>query len=371
MRILHVTPYFKIGSMYTLHELIQNLSKLGLDIIVLTSGENDLIEYNNFTLIRCKRYFTIQTIPIWPKIVKYLLSIDYDIIHNHFTVPGSPDAACFLNRYLRKKPMISTVHSVLLKFSGFSRVLTNLYNKTWFNAILKSSQKIILPSKGFYEDNPLFIPCKRKIQIIPWGIDENLFKAQPIDAALLKKYPINEDQKILLYAGALLPTKGLMELIHALKLINQNENHYTLLIAGIGPFENVLKKEVQKLKLTNNVIFTGWVPRTEMPSLYSLADIYVQPSYSESFCMSILEAITCGTPVIASKKIGIREIVQNETGCLLESITPENIASAVLQFDLTKTRRIHNSRAEIIKKFNWNRIVRQIYNLYKELENNL
>ncbi|OGO04543.1 MAG: hypothetical protein A2Y60_06935 [Chloroflexi bacterium RBG_13_54_9] len=132
------------------------------------------------------------------------------------------------------------------------------------------------------------------------------------------------DRPFILSVGRLEPRKNLGRLIEAYWLLRQEADirHRLLLVGDKGWLYDGLFAQVGKLKLENNVIFLGFVPDDDLPALLSLADVFAYPSLYEGFGLPPLEAMACGTPVVASN-----------TSCL-----PEVLGEAALFIDPTDVR---------------------------------
>jgi glycosyltransferase involved in cell wall biosynthesis len=127
---------------------------------------------------------------------------------------------------------------------------------------------------------------------------------------------IDPDVKTLLYVGRLGPRKGLDLLLEAVSATEVG--NFELIIAGSGRHEAHLRNRCSKLGIADRVRFLGYVPDDDLPSLYASADIFVLPSTYEGFGLVLLEAMSSGTPVIATKVGGIPSVVENDkTGFLI------------------------------------------------------
>lgn len=147
----------------------------------------------------------------------------------------------------------------------------------------------------------------------------------------------------ILYAGRLIPVKGVMELLNAFELIHRVIPDTELFIYGgsdnapsagkLTPYEQALHKKAAELP-AGSVHFMGYIPNREMGAHYVQAYLAVFPSIcKESFGMVVLEAMRCGTPVVASRRPGFEELViHGETGLLVDDpMDVDSLAEAILQ----------------------------------------
>jgi glycosyltransferase involved in cell wall biosynthesis len=129
--------------------------------------------------------------------------------------------------------------------------------------------------------------------------------------------------------GSLYPVKGHIYLIQALPLILQECPKTVLLLVGRGESENVLKAEVSRLGVEDHVRFLGF--RNDISVLLGLMDVFVLPSLSEGLSMALLEAMSAGRPIVATKVGGNAELVyEGQTGYLVPSEAPQALAERVV-----------------------------------------
>ena len=160
------------------------------------------------------------------------------------------------------------------------------------------------------------------IHVMRNGVDLDLFR--PIDRALARRL-WTVGRKTLLSVGHLIERKGHDLIIRALEHLPEVD----LIIAGDGPERARLERLVAKFGLGERVRFAGVVDHRDLPALYSAADALVLASSREGWPNVLLEALACGTPVIASRNWGTPEIVSApEAGLLVNERTPEAIALA-------------------------------------------
>jgi glycosyltransferase involved in cell wall biosynthesis len=125
--------------------------------------------------------------------------------------------------------------------------------------------------------------------------------------------------------------KGFDEVIDAFPHIKAHVPDICYVIAGDGEYRSALEDKIRAKGLQDDVIFTGYVDESQKASLYRLADVYVMPSRGEGFGFVFLEAMACGTPVVASSADGGRDAVQDgKLGQLVDPNDLQGIVDAVL-----------------------------------------
>lgn len=152
------------------------------------------------------------------------------------------------------------------------------------------------------------------------GIDANKIKqtahwADPIftpaQSQKMKLFGVNEQSKVLLYTGRISYEKGVAELPEIIQQVQQEYPNIKVVFAGSGPAEAELR---QKLP---NAQFWGWVNREQLPELYASADLLLLPSKFDTFSCVVLEAMSCGLPVVAYNTKGPKDIIEHEVSGLL------------------------------------------------------
>jgi D-inositol-3-phosphate glycosyltransferase len=196
-----------------------------------------------------------------------------------------------------------------------------------------------------------------KIGIVPCGVNTELFR--PVDRTVARRELGLTDQKVLLFVGRIDPLKGIDRLLRAMPMLPDRESLRLVVIGG----DEYSRSEVDKLRglaaglgIGDSVTFQGLVKHDRLPYYYSAADVCVVPSYYESFGLVALEALACGTPVVASDVGDLKNIIrQGETGFVVKENTPQNLAGAISLF-LNGTPRDEESirsRRASVGRFSW------------------
>ncbi|MCX6248648.1 MAG: glycosyltransferase [Bacteroidetes bacterium] len=135
-----------------------------------------------------------------------------------------------------------------------------------------------------------------------------------------KDFPgVQESDPVVLFAGRISHEKGVMELPEIVSGLKETFPNLKLIVAGTGPAENELREALPE------AIFLGWVDHTELPGIYSSADLLILPSRFDTFSCVVLEALSCGLPVIACKTKGPKDIILEGTNGYLVNSNPEFI----------------------------------------------
>ncbi len=201
------------------------------------------------------------------------------------------------------------------------------------------------------------LDVKREIKVIHVGVDTGLFK--PLQSG--NKYMRGGDLKILTVAR-LHRYKGLDYLIRSMEIVCRKNPGTKLYILGKGHEEKKLRK-MAELSGSNNVEFIEEViPNHMMPHLYAECDIYVQPSIIEPYGIAVLEAMSCGKPVIGTKVGGMLDTIDNErTGFLVEPGNAKALAEAIMRMHDAGMRKKmgEEARRRAVEFFDWEFIGRK------------
>jgi len=172
----------------------------------------------------------------------------------------------------------------------------------------------------------------QKIAIIPCGVNLELFHVLD-KTSCRQKLHLAADERLVLFLGRVEEIKGIDRLLEAIALLKDSKNLRLLVVGGdIKDRDKIqlLKDQAHRLAIEKMVEFRNAVPQDELPEYYNAADVFVLPSYSESFGMVVLEALACGTPVVANRVGAMDSIIVNgKNGYLIPENTPNLLALAI------------------------------------------
>lgn len=148
---------------------------------------------------------------------------------------------------------------------------------------------------------------KEKIKLTAHWCNDSFF---PRKSTKKKLFGCKESEKVILFTGRLSQEKGVMDIVSIFPEIEKQIPNVKLVFAGTGPAELELKKQLP------NAVFLGWVDAKKLPEIYSSADLLILPSKFDTFSCVVLEAMSCGLPVIAYKSKGPKDIITENAGYL-------------------------------------------------------
>jgi glycosyltransferase involved in cell wall biosynthesis len=272
----------------------------------------------------------------------------YDVIHCHDWLTIQASIALKERRHL---PMVLTIHSTEYDRSG------GIHPNPWFIDIEKqgmdNADSIIAVSQA-----------TKRMMVEKYGI-----RPEKIRVIYNGVYPIveGEKQKLVLFLGRLTIQKGADVFLRAAKKIIDFEPDVRFVVAGAGDLLPELIAQACALGISNRVMFAGHLTDKEMKYIYGVASVYVMPSVSEPFGITALEAMSAGTPTIASRTAGVCETFYH---CLkVDCWDSDEIANKVIS--LLRYESLHASLSENGKRevglFNWDGVAVKTLEVYTDL----
>ncbi len=175
---------------------------------------------------------------------------------------------------------------------------------------------------------------EERIHWVPNGVDKELF-SPGYKFQERERLGLGKDEKIILYVGNLIETKGLGDLVEALGIMKtQGDSLPAMKLLLVGPkadYQAELMRMINQRGLEAHVSFLGPVPHEEIPILMRAADVFCLPSWREGWPCSVVEAMACGLPVVATEVGGTPEIVTGpELGCLCPAHEPQKLADSLI-----------------------------------------
>ncbi len=240
-----------------------------------------------------------------------------ELIHAHWLIPQGIIGG-LIRAFLRPSPLLlctshgSDLHG--LRGAPFSAL------KRW---VMKKADAMTVVSTALLETAVSSGGDASKIHVIPMGIDA---------AALFAPDPaVHRDFGTLLFVGRLVTSKGVAVLIQALAAVLQEHPGVRLQIVGSGPEEHALKEYARHCRVAGNVQFLGAIENSHLPQLYRKATVFISPSLSEGFGLTLAEALACECPVITTDIPGIRDLViEGSTGTTVPKNDPGKLAQGIL-----------------------------------------
>lgn len=291
-----------------------------------------------------------------------------DVVHTHTWYTG---LAGFFAKQLYNIPYIPTCHSLEpLRPWKREQLGTGFEMSAWCEkTALEGADAIIAVSKEMKEDIlKHFNISESKIHVIHNGIDIGFWMKKEMDPKFKEQRGIKDDY--ILFIGRPTKQKGMEYLVEAAGMIKPGVQ---IIFGAVGAdtkdYEDEIKKKVAKKK--NILWINEMLRKDEYMQLYGNARLFVCPSIYEPFGITNLEAMVCGTAVVASATGGIKEVVvPGETGMLVEPANPKKLADAINEL-LDNPERAKKfgeaGRKRVFEKFSWEVIAKQTKSLYEKV----
>ena len=217
----------------------------------------------------------------------------------------------------------------------------------------------------------LYDALEDHIQVVPCGVDLSLFK--PLDVNEARETLGLNGEKVIVYVGRIEPIKGLDLLLRSAAIMEAREHLKVLIIGGDSNHEGELKRLrglAEQLGIEDMLEFVGIVDQRQLPLYYNAADVCVVPSHYESFGLVALEALACGTPVVACRVGGLPTVVHHgRTGYLMSWRCPEPFADSLEVILSSKglQRSMGVAARERAEVMGWDKVAEDILGLYSSL----
>lgn len=199
------------------------------------------------------------------------------------------------------------------------------------------------------------------------GVDEKRY--YPVDndekLRLRKEMGYDEDQKLLLCVGELLPNKNQKMAIHAMQKIVKEHSDAILFIAGNGPEKENLENEIKLCGLENNVKMLGYC--THLQDYQHICDVLVSCSYREGLPLNIVESMLSGNPVVASINRGHKELIQDgQNGYLVKPDDADLMADKVLELlaDINKAEQFSKNAYDFAMDYCFTSVKKELEEIY-------
>jgi D-inositol-3-phosphate glycosyltransferase len=404
MLSFHTCPLATLGGKDTggmnvyVRELTRHLGQLGVHVDVFTRSQDEHVPHVLHDLGYGNRVVHVPAGPEIPlskqTLTKYIpqfaegilqftqaKGLQYDIIHSHYWMSG---VAAKTLKAAWNVPVVHMYHTLGLMKNRIARSeheVEGAYRLDGEREALFAADQIVVATPAEKSQLEfLYHADTRKLNIIPPGVDVALFYPIPSDEAK-EVIGMTGDDRMVLFVGRIEPLKGIEVLIRALARIREGGlldccPHYLVVIGGEpGKGAQTMDAEIERLKflcqalgIGDLVVFLGKRGQRILPYYYSSAELVIVPSHYESFGMVALEAMACGTPVIASQVGGLAYLVEDGvTGFVVPDDDPDALADSMIR--LMREPHLHQKLSEQAvaraQSYAWGDISKRMLALYQ------
>jgi D-inositol-3-phosphate glycosyltransferase len=400
----HTCPLATLGGKDTggmnvyVRELTRQLGQMNIHVDVFTRSQDDHVPHVLHELGYGNRVVHVPAGPEHPvpkdQLANYIpefvegikkfaceKGIRYDVIHSHYWMSGI--AAASLSDVWDGAPIVHMFHTLGEMKNRIARTEEERegeYRIEGEKQVLRRADRVVVATLAeLTQLRFLYKADASKLVVIPPGVDVSRFYSIPADEA--RTYiGLKPDDRMILFVGRIEPLKGVDTLLEAMSCLQLKEKKRVhLAIIGGEPDADPETMTAEMARLMNlcevlgldqSVVFLGKRDQDKLPYYYSAAEVVVMPSQYESFGMVALEAMACGTPVVASEVGGLAYLVRDgETGFTIPAEEPETLCDK-LSWLLTEDelrQKMGFQAAAHAQNYAWEKIAKQIVEVYDGL----
>ncbi len=298
---------------------------------------------------------------------RILRKLGVDLIHTHgMTFMGMKGLSA--GRHFGV-PVATTYHTMMHEAADFynpfplpTNTLVNLTLR-YMRFFLNRLDAVVVPTRPILEELVRMAPRMPYTAVIPTGVDTNRFRPVSSDTAIRERYGIGSSP-LILYVGRVAFEKNIDSIIRNLSRVGDRSARF--MIVGEGPARKHLEQLVHSLGLQERVIFTGFVPDSRLVDYYAAADAFISASKFETQGLSMLEAMSCGKPVVSINYRAITDfIVDGENGFLFNEFQ-DNMAETIDRA-LSSDTRIRKNARMTAERYSKERTARSLSELYSRI----
>lgn len=322
------------GVVTSIKMLEREMKKRGHEVYIFSPSKHEPTENENLYMLKsiplfvAKKFkYRIATFYSRP-IAKEIKELNLDIVHTHCEF-----SLALFGKIISRKfniPFIHTYHTMwedymhyVVPIKGTRNIYPKRFARSFTRNFVRKAECIIAPSKKTEKYLKYRCGVKNKpIYIIPTGIDIEPFNPSNFtdeDKNNLKKsIGIKENDKVVLFIGRIGEEKSIDQILSAMPEVFRTIKDMKFVLVGEGPAKDSLMQQAAKLGISDKVIFTGSVPWEKVALYYSIGDVFVNASTTETQGLTFIEAMASGVPVVAKYVPNLAEFIHhNDNGLLV------------------------------------------------------
>jgi glycosyltransferase involved in cell wall biosynthesis len=271
-------------------------------------------------------------------VFKHIENFDPDLIHIN-TEMILAEFGFFYAR-THNVPVFYTFHTLWEDYAPnyfpmFPSFIVRFFVRRILKKIMRRSYRVIVPTVQIEAVAQKYMHNKNTL-LLPTGIEREMFEHDETEIEdfrkrLEKLFPALKGKRILLFAGRVVREKNVGFLLNILPGILAKHPDAVLLIAGSGPDVDYYKNEAEKAGVAENCVFTGYFDRKDLAMVYSVSELFLFPSRTDTQGLVTLEAMLSGTPVVAIGVMGTLTVMNGDNGGFMVNDDPAEFTDRVLR----------------------------------------
>lgn len=363
------------GVVTSLSTVSRELERIGHEVFIFAPEPSDGEKIKDITKggtfffrsFRFKHYPQYRSAFLPSNQNRILRKLGVDLIHTHgMTFMGMKGLSA--GRHFGV-PVATTYHTLMHEAADFynplpvpTNIIVNLTLR-YMRFFLNRLDAVVVPTRPILEELVRMAPRMPYTAVIPTGVDTSRFRPQPNDHRVRDRYGIG-DSPLILYVGRVAHEKNIDSIIRNMSKIGDRSSKF--MIVGDGPARQHLEQLVHSLKLEDRVIFTGFIPDSMLVDYYSAADVFISASKFETQGLSILEAMSCGKPVVSINYRAVTDyIVDGENGFLFNEFS-DSMAEKI-DMALSSDSHITKNARRTAERYSKERTAKTLSELYSRI----
>jgi len=286
----------------------------------------------------------------------------------------------FLYARAHNLPAVYTFHTMWEDYGPnyfplFPPFLVRFVIRRVLKYILSRSYRVIVPTQQIDDVVHRYKP-RTMTFLLPTGIEPELFEHGEEETLVFREkmdaiFPALKGKRILLFAGRIAKEKNLSFLLNMLPLLLEKHPEVILLFAGSGPDLDYFKDESKKAGVDGSCVFTGYLERQDLALIYTISEVFVFPSMTDTQGLVTLEAMFSGTPVVAIGALGTLQVMGGDNGGFMVKNDLNEFAARVQDLLDDPNLRRAKSREAILHSRSWSikELTKKLVVIYEETIN--
>ena len=363
----------KHGMDFVALELIRNIQKLDKEneyfVFVKPDEDRCLESTDNVKIIE----LTGGPFPTWEQIAlpNAVKSYGCDLIH--CTSNTAPNFG--------STPLVLTLHDIffLETFSLFTKSYSlyqrfgNTYRRFTVPPLIRKAKEIITVSESEKSRIVNFFKIdEKKVKVIYNGVSDKFHQPVSEEEKIKIKEKYDLPERFILHLGNTDPKKNTERVVEAYIRFFDACTHKIPLVLADYPeiMVNLILTTHNRMDLKKYILRLDYIVNSDLPAIYTMAELFLYPSLRESFGIPLLEAMSCGTPVISSNVFAMPEVAE-DAAYLIDPLNPEDIATAIQKLiDHPEIQQSYIEKGFIqSKKFSWQKMAKEYIEVYQNIVN--